>query len=114
MNILILTGKFGMGHFSASQSLAQQLRGAFPGAEVGVEDLVAYAMPGLSEAMYKSFHLLVTYGSGIFNTFYKLTENAKPDVRPPLEGVFLDKLEELLEARHPDAVIATHPLCAQI
>ena len=114
MNILILTGKFGMGHFSASQSLAQQLRGAFPGAEVGVEDLVAYTMPGLSEAMYKSFHLLVTYGSGIFNTFYKLTENAKPDVRPPLEGVFLDKLEELLEARHPDAVIATHPLCAQI
>lgn len=36
MNILILTGKFGMGHWSASQSLRQQLLRAFPGAEVEV------------------------------------------------------------------------------
>ena len=34
MNILILTGKFGMGHWSASQSLRLQLLSAFPGAEV--------------------------------------------------------------------------------
>ena len=31
MKILILTGKFGMGHYSASQSLRLQLLGAFPG-----------------------------------------------------------------------------------
>ena len=30
MNILILTGKFGMGHWSASQSLRQRLLRAFP------------------------------------------------------------------------------------
>ena len=40
MNILILTGKFGMGHWSASQSLRQQLLRAFPGAEVEVLDFV--------------------------------------------------------------------------
>lgn len=45
MNILILTGKFGMGHWSASQSLRQQLLRAFPGAEVEVLDFVAEAMP---------------------------------------------------------------------
>ena len=114
MNVLILTGKFGMGHWSASQSLAQQLRGTFPGAGVQVEDMVAYAMPGVSEAMYKGFNLLVTRGSGIFNTYYKLTENAPANAHPPFEGIFLDKLEELLEERRPDAVIATHPLCAQL
>ncbi len=43
MNILILTGKFGMGHWSASQSLRQQLLRAFPGAEVEVLDFVAEA-----------------------------------------------------------------------
>ena len=53
MNILILTGKFGMGHWSASQSLRQQLLRAFPGAEVEVLDFVAEAMPNASEAMYK-------------------------------------------------------------
>ena len=41
VNILILTGKFGMGHWSASQSLRQQLLRAFPGAEVEVLDFVA-------------------------------------------------------------------------
>ena len=30
MNILILTGKFGMGHWSASQSLRQQLLPGVP------------------------------------------------------------------------------------
>ena len=30
MNILILTGKFGMGHWSAAQSLRQQLLGSRP------------------------------------------------------------------------------------
>ena len=67
MNILILTGKFGMGHWSASQSLRQQLLRAFPGAEVEVLDFVAEAMPNASEAMYKCFNLLVTRGSGLFN-----------------------------------------------
>lgn len=62
MNILILTGKFGMGHWSASQSLRQQLLRAFPGAEVEVLDFVAEAMPNASEAMYKCFNLLVTRG----------------------------------------------------
>ena len=45
MKILILTGKFGMGHYSASQSLRLQLLGAFPGSQVEVVDLPAYAIP---------------------------------------------------------------------
>ena len=111
MNILILTGKFGMGHWSASQSLRQQLLRAFPGAEVEVLDFVAEAMPNASEAMYKCFNLLVTRGSGLFNLYYKLTQDLPADARPLFETLFLDKLEELVAARRPDAVIATHPLC---
>ena len=41
MNILILTGKFGMGHWSASQSLRLQLLNAFPAANVNVQDFFA-------------------------------------------------------------------------
>ena len=47
MNILILTGKFGMGHWSAAQSLRQQLLGCRPGASVEVFDFPAYALPNL-------------------------------------------------------------------
>lgn len=114
MNILILTGKFGMGHWAASQSLRQQLLGTFPDAAVTVEDFPAYVMPNASEVLYKFFHLVVTRGSFLFNAYYNLTAQGHTDARAPLEGLFLDKLAELLEQHRPDAVIATHPLCAQI
>ncbi len=114
MNVLILTGKFGMGHWSASQSLRLQLLNAFPQAEVTVEDFFEYAMPDASEAIYKGFSLLVTKGSGLYNMYYKATENAQTKAKPPLEYLFQDKLAELLWDRKPDVVLATHPLCAQL
>ncbi|NCE64864.1 UDP-diphospho-muramoylpentapeptide beta-N-acetylglucosaminyltransferase [Pseudoflavonifractor sp. 524-17] len=112
MNILILTGKFGMGHWSASQSLDQQLARAFPNARTQVVDFFAYAMPNASEALYKAFHLLVTYGYGLFNTYYRLTSHLPADTRSPLDAPLLDKLDQLLLETRPDAVIATHPVCA--
>ncbi|HIY22205.1 MAG TPA: UDP-diphospho-muramoylpentapeptide beta-N-acetylglucosaminyltransferase [Candidatus Flavonifractor merdigallinarum] len=112
MKILILTGRFGMGHWSASQSLCQQLTRTLPRAQVKVCDLFAYAMPNRSEALYKAFHLLVTYGSGLFNTYYRVTEHLPTDLNSPLDRPMLDKLDTLLEEEAPDAVIATHPICA--
>ncbi len=112
MRILILTGKFCMGHWSASQSLAQQLLDAYPGSEVRVEDFLDCALPKLSDFLYKSYNRLVTYGPGLFNVYYRMTENSA--ARPPFEHTFLEKLEELLEEMSPDAVIATHPFCAQV
>ena len=114
LNILILTGKFGMGHYSASQSLRQQLQRAFPQACAEVVDLVAYARPSTSKTVYQCFNLLVTRGSGLFNMYYKLTENAPSEFRPAFEPFFLDALEDLLSWKQPDAVVATHPLCAQL
>lgn len=114
MNVLILTGRFGMGHWAASQSLRQQLLREFPDAVVTVEDFPAYALPNASEALYKLFHLAVTRGNHLFNTYYTLTSKGHADAHYPMEGLFLDKLAELLEERRPDAVIATHPLCAHM
>lgn len=113
MNILILTGKFGMGHWSASQSLRQQLLGALPAAQVEIVDFPAYAMPSLSDTMYKCFNLVVTHGTHLFNTYYNLTALGHTDARPLFEHLLLDKLVELLHQHRPDAVVATHPLCAQ-
>lgn len=113
MNVLILTGKFGMGHWSASQSLRQQLLHSFPSAGVDVVDFPAYAMPRLSKAMYKCFDFIVSYGSPLFNAYYKFTAQGS-DTRPPFEESFLGCLAKLLCERRPDVVIATHPLCAQL
>ena len=62
VKILILTGKFGMGHLSAAQALQEQLRQA--GHRADTVDLFEYALPGRAAAMYWWFNVLVTYGGG--------------------------------------------------
>lgn len=114
MNILILTGKFGMGHWSAAQSLRQQLLGSRPDTSVEVVDFLAYALPNLSGIMYKGFNLMVSRGRHIFNMYYRITGEGHTDVHPFFEGIFLDRLAELLSSQCPDVVIVTHPLCAQL
>jgi hypothetical protein len=66
MNILILTGKFGMGHLSASYSLCQQIRAEFGDASIEVEDLFEYAVPEYAGAIYQSFRFLVSRASGCY------------------------------------------------
>ena len=46
VKILILTGKFCMGHWSVSKSLAQQIQNAYPNAQVRIEDLVLVTETG--------------------------------------------------------------------
>ena len=113
MNILIVTGKFGMGHWSASMSLRQQLLRAFPEAQVEVMDLIADTNHK-SESMYKWFNVLVTRGSGLFNLYYKFTQNKDSDERPLNDEQCPDRVEEIFEPRRPDVIIATHPICARM
>lgn len=115
MNILILTGRFGAGHCSAARALRQQLLSAFPAMQVQVVDFFSYAMPGSSaEAMYQAFRMLVTYGAGIFNTYYRVSDRLADDHPAPLERPMRESMRTLLRECRPDAVVATHPLCARL
>lgn len=114
MNILILTGKFNMGHWSVAQSLKQELLLSGSGDIVEVEDILAYAIPGMDHAVYKLFQAFVTCTPRLYNAFYRLTEKGTGDLLPVHARPFLRGTEELLEERQPDVVIATHPLCAQL
>ena len=114
MKILILTGKFGNGHWSASLSLREELLRQDPAAQVEITDFFAYALEDGAEAVYKGFSLLVTHGSALYNLYYNLTQNARRESPDPLAALFSDKLSRLLEEARPDLVIATHPFCAQV
>lgn len=113
MKLLILTGKFGMGHWAASLSLKQQLE-AQRGVRAEVMDFFAAALPELSPTLYKGFNLLVTYGGGIYNLAHRLSDNTPASRFDPVADGLTDRLYELLSARRPDGVIATHPICAQL
>ena len=71
MNILILTGKFGMGHQSAALALEEHIRSAFPQAQVRVADLVEETFPGKSRGIYKMFAMVARHGGPVFNRLYR-------------------------------------------
>ena len=107
MKILILTGKFGNGHWSAAQALREQL--SADGHDAQVVDLFGYAQPRLAPTMYWWFNVLVTCGGVFYNIYRDLTRNDSGDSRG---DVLMDGLEQLLDEYRPDVVISTHPVCS--
>ena len=110
MEILILTGKFGMGHWSAALSLQEQLERE--GHRAQVVDFFTYALPETAPALYRGFDLLVTYGGGIYNLVHRLTRDTEGEV--PLASQFTRRLAALLAAARPDLVVSTHPVCSGV
>ena len=51
MKVLILTGKFGMGHYSASNSLSEDIKAKFDNSEIIIKDIFEYIMPNYSDKM---------------------------------------------------------------
>ena len=110
MEILILTGKFGMGHWSAALSIQEQLERE--GHQAQVVDFFAYALPETAPALYRGFNLLVTYGGGIYNLFHRMKRNAEGEA--PLASQFTRRLAGLLAVTRPDVVVSTHPVCSGV
>lgn len=110
MEILILTGKFGMGHYSASLSLQEQLERE--GHKVQVLDFFDYALPDVAPALYRGFNFLVTYGGGVYNLIHRMTRNAEGEV--PLARELTRRLGFLLAATRPDLILSTHPVCSGV
>lgn len=107
MKILIITGKFGMGHLSAAQALQEQLRQA--GHRADTVDLFEYALHERASVMYWWFNVLVTYGGVFYNIYHDLTVNDPGDSRG---DILLEGLERLLDEYAPDVVVSTHPICS--
>lgn len=77
MKILILTAKFGMGHYSASHSIEQQIQQKFPNASISIVDFFEYSAPRVSNILYKSFNLLINRASTCYNFFYRCQKKEK-------------------------------------
>ena len=107
MNILILTGKFGMGHLSAANALREQL--VQDGHRADIVDLFEYALPDRAPAMYWWFNVLVTYGGVFYNIYHDLTANDSGENRG---DILLGGLDRLLDEYAPDVVVSTHPICS--
>ena len=114
MKVLILTGRFGMGHYSASHSIEEQLTSNIDHSEVTIVDLFDYILPHLSKLIYQSFSLLINRASICYNILYKHTENGKETSKPILADYFFKPIQQLLLITKPNVIISTIPYCSQL
>lgn len=107
MKIMIMTGRFGMGHYSVAQALKEDLQQSDPSANVEVIDIMEYLLPHLNKIVYWTFNLLVSKCSGMYNT---LNQTAERYNSIPFKGLIVRKIGKILEPFEPDLIISTLPI----
>jgi processive 1,2-diacylglycerol beta-glucosyltransferase len=114
MKIVILTGRFGMGHMTAALAVKQQIELSHLRADVEVIDWLEYASPRFADPYYAFFQVLVSKGHKLYNSRYRFLENRKTDQKPELSMFFVRCCLRLIEEKAPDLIISTLPACSQI
>ncbi len=112
--ILILSGKFGMGHSSAALALEERLKQRLPGARVAAADLLEQALGRASAGVYQAFAALARRGGPAFNRLYRAMDRQGKAAPVPARQLFLKTIHRLAETTKPQAVISTLPLCSQL
>lgn len=114
MNILILTGRFGMGHYSTALSLKQEIEREVENVEIQIVDIVDYIAPKLNGVVYSGFNIMVRRASKIYNFFYKNTTDLDFSMKMPFSDVFVEKVEGLIYNNKPDIILSTLPFCSRV
>ncbi len=113
MKIIILTGKFGMGHMMAALAVKQQIDNSDLKANVEIIDWLDYISPRLADRYYTFFHLFVNRGKKLYNIRYRFLENKKTDQKPDFNTIFKKCFIKLMDEKKPDMIISTLPVCSQ-
>lgn len=115
MKIIIMTGKFGMGHYVAAEAISQKIKENHNiKASVEIIDWLQYITPNHADKFYRLFSIIMSNGSKFYNKRYRILENRKTDQKPELYRYFLHQFAKLMTNKHPDLIISTLPLCSQI
>ena len=110
MNILILTGRFGMGHVKAAEAIREQIYRENPDSRVETVDFIDYMFPTLSRGIYKGFNFLVSRCSGLYNA---LNKAAGKNSGVPMKLTFTKRIDKLIATHQPDVIVVAFPVCSQ-
>ena len=108
MNVLILTCKFGMGHFSAALALEEEIKNLDPSCNVKVIDFIEHMVPKADALTYGTFNFVVDKCPNVYNF---LNEVSAKNSGVPLGKLLMKKISKLLE--NIDIVISTVPISTQ-
>ena len=109
MKIMIVPGRFGMGHYSAAEALREELLLETPCPDVEVVDAVEALFPAFRGIVYHCFNFLVSRLPGLFNHLSRLAD--KKQIRM-FEGLLTRLIDRFLKSREPDVIIVVLPGCS--
>lgn len=107
MKIMIFTGKFGMGHYSASKAIEEEIKANYKNVNIEIIDIVDYLLPHASKIIYSTFLLLVSKFSSLYNVLNKTAEKYNST---PFSKYICKKLDGLFNKSKPDLIISTLPI----
>ena len=110
MNILIWSGRYGMGHLAVAAAIKEQILHSYPQANVSVVDTTEVCFPLLSREIYGSFNFVVKHKPEFFNTLTRLDTKVS---HLPLKREIIKKIDALLQDLQPDLIICALPLSCQ-
>lgn len=111
MNILILTGSFGMGHNSSAVAIKQELIKQYNDSKCFIVDINEYMFPALHSIIYKGFNVVAHKYHHIYNSVCKISEN---QAHIPLNSIFMKKIDNLLIGYSPNIIISTLPMSSKL
>lgn len=113
--VLIFYARYGGGHLSAANSLADHIRRHLPGVEPVPVDFMAYLSKLIEKLTTSAYLELTKKAPALWGLTYQQTENG------PLSGLGVDsnwlmvhRLYTLIEAQQPDYILCTHPFASQL
>lgn len=110
MNIVILTAKYGMGHYTASISLKQELENKNENIHVEIVDFFEIIFPKINRILYNMFNIFVSKFSSIYNFFYQFSSNTNI---VSFKNMIRKRIEKLIEEKDPNIIISTFPVCSK-
>lgn len=118
MKIVILTGKFGMGHLKAAEAIKEELTvlsvSKFTGVSYAQQDIenieivdwVEYLSPLCAKYIYGGYSRMIRCSMAFYNLHYKSSEKRPTDQKPSRAFASYMKMNRLISEKQPDLIIS--------
>jgi processive 1,2-diacylglycerol beta-glucosyltransferase len=110
MNVIVLTARFGMGHYKVAEAIKEDMEAGNSSVNVKVIDFMSFLFPRFNGLIYKGYDKLVFKNSRLYNAIGKVSNDVKGI---PMKFVVASRVSKLIKDSQADVVIVAFPLCSQ-
>lgn len=113
MKILILTGKFGLGHMKAALAIKEELTKSEEAHDIEIIDWIEYLTPHCARYIYGSYASLIHRNTFFYNRRYIQLENSPTDKKPEQALACYLRMSRLIREKQPDLIISVLAYCSK-